>query len=169
MSISYVIKSLRNSRSKARICKESLTLGALLIYMLNALSRRQEEDEEWRSLLKKSCWHVLDEDDEEDDGHPILYDQGLYFLSDLIDDSAFRLPRVRLPSDFDIAKLYDASSFTALRCEFGSITGQPIQTAAATTRVPNRTMKRTLDLRNTRRDLPAIPVLRDMVQGIRVK
>ncbi|KAH8977112.1 hypothetical protein EDB83DRAFT_2327797 [Lactarius deliciosus] len=72
-----------------RTMRSSLTLGAMLIYMLNALNYRPAEGQAETELTSTCCWNLYLEDlsmdyldsDEDEDPVPIMLDHGLYFIS----------------------------------------------------------------------------------------
>jgi hypothetical protein len=81
--------------------------------MLNALIYRPAESKAYQDLLECSCQHAAavngdDEDIPEDleDVRPVMYDRGLYFVSDVIFDVAPRLPATRVMDHDLLASLY---------------------------------------------------------------
>ena len=94
----------------------SLTLGAILIYILNALNYRPAEGQRETDLTKTCCWNLYPDDtdsdvvesDEDEDLIPVLLDYGLYFISGvyLQDGKALRMGRGDTVSMDSIMRLY---------------------------------------------------------------
>jgi hypothetical protein len=108
-----VIEGLMNAPAAARSMPPSLMLGSICIYMLNALIYRPAEGKAYENLLECSCQHAtVVNDDYEDipedlgDARPVMYDRGLYFVSDVIFDVAPRLPATRIMDHNLLASLY---------------------------------------------------------------
>lgn len=98
----HVVKNLQNANRAARLQHESLKLGALVIYQINALIYRPAEGQAENILLEASCQHVPVDSMNGPSTHPIMYRRGAYFLSDVVDDDgAYRLPNGR-PIDASI-------------------------------------------------------------------
>lgn len=98
----HVVKNLQNANRAARLQHESLKLGALVIYQINALIYRPAEGHAENILLEASCQHVPMDSMNGPRTHPIMYGRGAYFLSDVVDDDgAYRLPNGR-PIDASI-------------------------------------------------------------------
>ena len=80
---------LNKSPAPYRVMHSSLTLGAVLIYMLNALNYRPAEGQRETELAETCCWNRYLDDtdsdivdsDEDHDPVPVMLDYGLYFLS----------------------------------------------------------------------------------------
>ena len=80
---------IKNTPSTYRVMHSSLTLGAILIYMLNALNFRPAEGQRETDLTETCCWNLYPDDmdsdvvesDDEEDPIPVLLDYGLYFIS----------------------------------------------------------------------------------------
>lgn len=89
-AIYRALSLLNKSPAPYRVMHSSLTLGAALIYMLNALNYRPSEGQRETELAKTCCWNpypedvdsdMVDSDDEDEDPVPVMLDYGLYFLS----------------------------------------------------------------------------------------
>lgn len=90
-----------------RIRNNSLTLGAMAIYQLNALIYRPQEGSAETEILHVACQHIPDEDDEGQMlSKPIMYQRGLYFLSDLVDNWGFVLPDARFVEEKTLLRIY---------------------------------------------------------------
>jgi hypothetical protein len=121
----YVIRNLQHAKPDCRIWRSSLELGAITIYMLNALLRRPGQSRTQDILINAACQHVLsesyDSDDDDDDEmtQPILYDRGLYFISDLVLDSGcYRVPATRPISTHALAVLYQQPDLKVIEDKF---------------------------------------------------
>jgi hypothetical protein len=74
---------LRASPSPSRVLPSSLTLGAILIYMLNALNYRPAEGHREKELTETCCWNApdpnsqIEDSDEEVNREPIMLRYGL--------------------------------------------------------------------------------------------
>jgi hypothetical protein len=72
-----------------RTMHSSLTVGAILIYMLNAINYRPAEGQAETELTRTCCWNLypddmdseIEESDEDSEAVPIMLDHGLYFIS----------------------------------------------------------------------------------------
>lgn len=73
-----------------RTMRSSLTLGAILIYMMNAMNYRPGEGRVETELTQTCCWNLYQDDDDSDiivdsdddrDPIPVMLDHGLYFVS----------------------------------------------------------------------------------------
>lgn len=114
-ALKYIFESLDVSPVGLRLHPTSLALGAIAIYMLNALLYRQG-DREGDQELADACAMWIDsgenmeysdseaEDDEYCQMVPIREDQGLYFVADIMDNDRhqrtthYRLPAPRMKS-----------------------------------------------------------------------
>ncbi|KAH0832860.1 hypothetical protein J3R83DRAFT_11787 [Lanmaoa asiatica] len=87
-----IIKNLCYSSSKKRKSHNALALGGIVIWLLNSLYHRQQHD--FEPLAREACQHVpinykdydSDVDHEEECFTPLMYDAGLYFICDIVDD-----------------------------------------------------------------------------------
>jgi hypothetical protein len=88
-AIYSALHQMKSSPSAYRVMHSSLTLGAILIYMLNALSFRPAEGQRETDLTETCCWNLYPDDtdsdivesDEEEQPVPVMLDFGLYFIS----------------------------------------------------------------------------------------
>ncbi|CCM06331.1 uncharacterized protein FIBRA_08584 [Fibroporia radiculosa] len=99
-ALSYVFESLQSQPSTVRIHECSLALGAMSVYILNALLYRPGEQEGDRELAE-ACAMFMEEvnldnveysdsdDAEEYELVPVGRKQGLYFFADIVDNDRF--------------------------------------------------------------------------------
>ena len=107
---------LSTTPSPQRLMPSSLTLGAILIYMLNALNYRPAEGRRETELTETCCWNVyqnemdLDgvESDEDEDIVPVMLDFGLYFVSGIVlqNGTALRMGGGDMVSMESLRRLY---------------------------------------------------------------
>ena len=120
--------------------------------MLNALIYRPGEGRAETELLAAACQHLgangdSGGSDNEDQTEPVLYKQGLYFLSDIINDPhCYRLPDTRSVNDQVLAVLYRRSGMTEIKQSFDLLRLTGSSTVAHKTRIHNKRGK-TLDIR----------------------
>jgi hypothetical protein len=131
--------------------RSSLTLGAILIYMLNALIYRPAEGRREKELVETCCWNVYKDDsdseivesDEDEHPEPVMLDYGLYFISGvyLQEGIALRMGGGDTVSMDCIRSLYKVRTEQDLEIAFHMKTwqGNPHQ------RNPNRTRNRRKD------------------------
>jgi hypothetical protein len=148
--------------------------------MLNALIYRPAEGHAEEALINVSCQHLpvqAEEDDSAEEGEPepILYNRGLYFISDLNNDrNCYRLPAVRNVEVAILATLYRRQDLNAIKNEFNIMYEGMGKNAAHKTRIHNRRPK-TLDIRYAIRleeeepDVDAEPPFDLAEQGVRVR
>ena len=125
----------------------SLTLGAILIYMLNALSYRPAEGQRETDLTHTCCWNVYEDDtdsdivdsDEDEDPIPALLRCGLYFISGvrIQDGGALRMGGGDTVSRESILRLYNIRDDRDLTVAFCVKTWQH-DPSAKNTRTQNR-------------------------------
>jgi hypothetical protein len=99
----YVVKNLQDADTPTRLDTSSLTLGAIAIYMLNALIYRPAEGRAETALLEAACQHMLDENGST---YPSMYARGTYFLSDVIVGGTYNLPKTRIIDSNVLEHLY---------------------------------------------------------------
>ena len=115
-AIYQVIKSLQSADLSLCLTNLSLSLGALIIYLLNALIYRPAEGKSELALLESACQHLPLHPDGLD-ARPIMYERGLYFISDIMGNGAYHLPDTR-PNDSEVLEaLYRRESMTDIRSE----------------------------------------------------
>jgi hypothetical protein len=160
------------AKPECRIWQPSLELGAITVYMLNALIYRPGERQAETALVNAACQHVrsdADDSDSEDDDDvtkPILYERGLYFISDLIlDRRYYRLPASRPIEPEALAVLYWRPGLKSIQQEFDIIHPAGVETAPNPNRVYSRRTK-TLDLRYVRPDEIVAPEFELEVRGV---
>ena len=72
--------------------RSSLVLGAVSVWMLNALNFRLSSNLQFDTLADVCCQHIRyqegeDNDEDCDDTTPLRYQHGLYFLADIMKDN----------------------------------------------------------------------------------
>jgi hypothetical protein len=94
VALRYVFEDKLRASAESLILRSSLVLGAISVWMLNALNFRPQSNAQYAALAKACCQQVREadsdlEDNDENDVNliPIGYDAGLYFLADLVDNS----------------------------------------------------------------------------------
>lgn len=94
-------------------------MGAVAIYILNAVIYRPAANAMDKTLEQACVCHGSDNDEEDPHIIPTRDSRGLYFLSDVIyDNDVFRLPRIRLLTGVEIAKIYAATNLNSLHATF---------------------------------------------------
>ncbi len=177
-----MLKDLKLSSSEARTWKPSLLLGAILPEMFNALFSRPVDLPAERTLAKTCGFHVLrdDEDtptdeegeeDEETGGQLVsrIYGQGLYFISDIINDRSPRLhASVEMNEDL-LVLLYRRRSFTELCSEFtATVRATHRHRVAHPNRIHNR-IKATVPIEFIRENPEPVHDFRLAERGIRLR
>ena len=133
LAIEWVVQSLSRAPEAARLWEGSLQLGAINVYMLNALTYRPG-DKSWDGPLVNRCAvhtpsdvaEIIvdgDEDMELVATEPMLDTRGTYFLTDVILDGgiALRLPAVRLCLRKDLAAIYNVAGWVAMTSKFNQL------------------------------------------------
>jgi hypothetical protein len=115
VALSHVVNGLQHAEKEARLQPASLAMGALMIYLFNALLYRPAEGRAEQILLNTACRHQLD-----NDGHlkPILYGSGLYFLADIGIEGVYHLPPGRELDSKYLEVLYRRDSMMEIEEEF---------------------------------------------------
>lgn len=145
MAIKYVAEHLQLAAADHRVMKPSLLLGAWIVHHYNALQRRPQSTEAHSEMQAcVSAWQPNDWDDPDQGKHPVLYDRGVFYASDIVmSDDCWRLPVTRLPSSEDIAGYYQSADFSSLMGIFiGGLTRAPANSGMIR-RVANRKRKMT--------------------------
>ncbi len=106
----------------------SLTLGAILIYMLNALSFRPAEGHRETDLTETCCWNLYPDDmkltivesDEDEDPVPVMLDYGIYFISGVFlqEGTSLRMGAGDTVSMDSIRRLYNVQNDQDLNIAF---------------------------------------------------
>lgn len=111
----HIVKNLQGANRASRLQHQSLKLGALITYQINALIYRPAEGQAESILLEASCQHIPIDGSTQ----PIMYGRGTYFLSDLVNDTGtYRLPNIR-PIDTDtLLVLYRRDFMEDIEVEF---------------------------------------------------
>lgn len=115
-ALSHVVKRLENDDFKTRLRNESLALGAIAAYQMNAIIYRPAEGRAETVLLEAACQHVIEEDGR---SRPSLYDRGCYFLSDIVEtNGSYHLPTIRPIDSETLLSLYRRDSIEDIKAEF---------------------------------------------------
>jgi hypothetical protein len=119
---------MKNSPSAYRVMHSSLTLGAILIYMLNALNYRPAEGQRETDLTQTCCWNIYPDDmdsdivesDEDENPTPVMLDYGLYFISGVFlqEGKALRMGRGNTVTMDSIMRLYEVQTDEDLNIAF---------------------------------------------------
>lgn len=125
-AIRLVLKSLQKADGRVRSMDANLALGAVCIYMANACFHRPAEGFGWENLIENCCQRVLenpadDEDDEDAPTVPVLYDNGAYFMCDIVvnsDPTFLRLPVQRTFDAESLVRIFHQTSMDEIRSSF---------------------------------------------------
>jgi hypothetical protein len=138
IALRYVFESNATNSRRSRAMRESLCLNAVVIFMLNALNYREQEDRfmlpvangcsQHAVIREAEVIHITDSDNEHDDFihnsevYGVVQTRGTYWLSDIVlDDTVWRVPVSEfLPSDEVLAKCYYENDIENLRDHFGA-------------------------------------------------
>lgn len=141
---------------ETRALRSNLVVGAVGIWMLNALNFRPEGGK-FDQVADACCQHILDpgsdseyeelDDDDEEKTIPIGYDRGIYFLGDLMEDNdTFRVPMAiftRL-EEVVLSWVYGRASMAILEHDVGiHRVLAPKGTLTHKSRIPNKRQKTT--------------------------
>ena len=149
-AIYHVLNELDNYPPLARSDLPCLTLGAVCVYMLNAVMSRPSDWRAERTLRDTCTIHLpenvdLDDDSLDDDLfdnlHPSPEQQGLYFLADIVRDARhywIRFPAVRHPEIAQLCILYHAASMAEIENLMGATGISHTQQPANLHRISNR-------------------------------
>ena len=165
-AIYAVVKNLLYSSSKDRRAHNTLALGAIMVWLLNGLYHRQRDD--FEALAREACQHVPidyadydnDLDDEDEDFAPLMYNAGLYFVSDIVNDRSgtYRIPFHKTFSEEAFVAAFKLSTIRIR--EIISAGDHPRQCPNANMeRTSNRSTRHTInvnDIRPSDRPLPRI-------------
>lgn len=123
MAYHAVVNDLANAGPESRRWPASLTVGAMIIYMINGLSYREAQSEDWDELLSACSMHIKEADWDDDEDYvateAIGHHRGLWFLSSISLEQTARIHPRRLPSRETLARLYYKNTFDDLDHEFG--------------------------------------------------
>lgn len=145
---------LNASPSAHRVLPSSLTLGAILIYMLNALNYRPAEGQREEDLTHTCCWNdysdnnIIDLDEDQVEPTPVMLLYGLYFISGvyLQGGTTFRMGGGNTVSSESIERLYGVLHERDLNVAF--------RIKSISERTNNRTQNRRQEPRDVRRVAP---------------
>jgi hypothetical protein len=118
-----VIKNFQTANKARRLQIESLTLGALVIYQLNALIYRPAEGNAESALLEAARQPFPDEE-HASVAHSITYRRGAYFASDIVNDGVYRLPHGRAVSEEVLLTLYRVDYLDDIEAALDDADGQ---------------------------------------------
>ena len=132
-ALRYVFEDKLRSAAQTRALRSSLVLGAVSIWMLNALNHTPPSNSRYNVLANACCQHIRlgnsdseddSTDEDEDNTVPIGYNRGLYFLADLMEDDRNALWRVPMSvsdriEELTLAGLYGRESMADLEHEAG--------------------------------------------------
>jgi hypothetical protein len=162
-----VVKNLGYSSGKERKTHNTLALGAIIIWLLNGLYHRQQRD--FEALGREACQHVPinydeydeDLDHEHEDFIPLMYDAGLYFVCDIVDDRSgtYRIPYHKTFSEQSLVSAFKLSTIQ-IREIISAGDHSRQRPNANPTRTSNRSTRSTIrveDIRPEDRPLPRIP------------
>jgi hypothetical protein len=125
-AIRLVLKNLQKASGRVRSLDANLALGAVCLYMANACFHRPAECFGWENLIERCCQHVLedpsdDEDDEDAPTVPVLYDNGAYFICDIVLNSNPTFLRLPVQCTFDaesLTRIYHKTSMDDIHSSF---------------------------------------------------
>lgn len=96
-----------------------MTLGAIIIYQLNALIYRPAEGTSENALLSATSGHISAEGiDGITTTRPLMYAKGIFFLSDIHLDGTYRLPSKRVADEKALLTLYRRDFWEEMEEEF---------------------------------------------------
>lgn len=144
------------TRAESQALRSNLVLGAVGVWMLNALSFRPDGGSNYKVIEASCCQQILDPGSDDDSDEyldddpptmPIYYNRGLYFLGDIMQDGdAFRVPYAiwyRI-DEAALCALYGRQSLASLEFDIGiSRVLAPKGTLTHESRIPNKRPKTT--------------------------
>lgn len=120
-----VVKSLESAPPSVRLGVNSLMLGAITIYQINAVIYRPGEGKAEPYLLESCCQHTPGV--VSGISVPIMYKRGLYFLSDLVLKSGtYHLPDTRPVDLWVLEALYRREGMARIESEFNPAKAVPL-------------------------------------------
>lgn len=121
----HVVKSLETAPPSIRLGVNSLMLGAIVIYKINAVIYRPGDGKAEPYLLESCCQHIPG--DTEGRSVPIMYARGLYFLSDLVrEGDTYHLPDTRHVDLWVLEALYRREGMASIELEFNTAKIAPL-------------------------------------------
>lgn len=121
--------------------------------MINALFYRPAEGTAENELIAK-CSPYVRVPDNPTETEPVLYDRGLYFVSDIIDDpGCYRLPKERTITNRTLAVMYGCQDVRSIDHDFKFENVAGISTEGNRKRVPPP-IRNTMDIRDVPEDGP---------------
>jgi len=160
--MNIVLVDFIKSPLSSRVIESSLSLGAVIIGLINALNHRPSDDKQEKELMRHCSRRVTQEDEEmEEDQHgaeqtmdrlygrPVMFEHGLYFLAGVFTSDALAWQMgggLSLPIE-KLASLYRIGSREVLTAQFGiGAVMTRNQVPANPRRVPNRQHQMTQDV-----------------------
>ena len=114
-ALRYVFEDKLKAAAETRALHSSLVLGAVSVWMLNALNHTPPSSPQNQALANACCQHVRGDDEsnsednstdeDQDNTVPIKYLRGIYFLADIVNDNTNALWRVPMPVSHRIEEL----------------------------------------------------------------
>ena len=144
---------------ETRALRSHLVMGAVAVWMLNALNFRPEE-RQYKPLALACCQHIpcnpeadsdsggYSDDDDDEATVPMNYDRGIYFLGDIMEDGeTFRVPMaiwLRI-DETCLSWIYGRASMAVLEHDIGiHRVLAPKGTLTHKSRIPNKRRKTAL-------------------------
>lgn len=148
-AIYTALNRLLSTPTQYRPMRSSLTLGAILIYMLNAINYRPAEGRADQELTHTCCWDLSGSRDDESamdsDGSdmiqlPAMLTHGLYFISGIVlqDGVALRMGGGDTVSVDSLLRLYSVADEQDLKIRFNIRNWHPNPLARNSNRIQNR-------------------------------
>jgi len=125
-AICLVLKNLQNVDGRVCSMISTLVLGLICLYIANACFHHPTKGFGWEHLIKRYCQQVLEDPaDNEDDADaptiPVLYDNGTYFICDIVLNSDPTFLRLPVQHSFDsesLIHIYYKLSMDNIRSSF---------------------------------------------------
>ena len=150
-ALSWAFKHIHDSPAEVRAWRSSLMLAACCVYVLNAIFVRPADNSRSMALARACTLHeardgVLPDDEfDRDDLVPVMYGQGLYFMSEIImeRDTWPRLNAFVWMDDDHLFGLYDADKDSILQLFLPALFKDPDTNPE---RIHNRRSRMTTDV-----------------------
>lgn len=155
-ALRYVFDNRLRAGVEGGALRSSLVLGAVGIWMLNALNFRPEGAQQYKSLADACCQHAgsneSDQDSDDSDAEdtvPVGYNRGIFFLGDIMEDRVHESWRVPLAmstrvDELHLAGIYGRTSMAILEHDAGiDRVLAPKGTITHTSRIPNKRRRTT--------------------------
>lgn len=149
-ALRYVLDDRVKAAVETRALRSSLVLGAVGIWMLNALNFRPNSATQFKALADACCQQAYPEDsNDSDDPEAVPYNRGIYFLADILEDTNTGAWRAPLPmsdrvDDVYLTWMYGRASMAILEHDAGTHRVlAPKGSIVDPSRIPNRRQKTT--------------------------